>query len=180
MAEALEVSRTPVSDALFQLQMQGLVSVQPKRCSFVFNPTEQDVTSICEFRYMLETHAVQLSIQQNHKGLLNNLHLIIDEMSMALTAGYVVEYSRADSRFHQTFFDFCGNFYIQDSFKLAGGQIAVLRTLLTTPDKDRLDKSFSDHQIITRLIAEKKITGLKQLFRTHIDRTLTVHLDSLK
>lgn len=180
LAKALGVSRTPVRDALFQLQMQGLVCVQPKRGSFVFEPTEKDVIAICEFRYMLETHAVQLSIQRNHKKLLRHLNHIINEMSDALDEDDVIEYSRTDSRFHQTFFDFCDNSYVQDSFQLADGRIAVLRTLLTTPRQERLTASFDEHKRITSLILEKDIAALKTLFREHIDRNLTAHLEALR
>ena len=48
LAAAFGVSRTPVRDALNALQFTGLVTVKPKRGSFVFNPTIEDVGEICD------------------------------------------------------------------------------------------------------------------------------------
>ncbi len=180
MAEALGVSRTPVRDALFQLQMQGLVSVLPKRGSFVFEPTEEDVIAICEFRYMLEVYAIELSIKHNLSELLNKLGSILEIMKKALSSKNDREYGRADSQFHQSFFDFCNNCYIQDSYKLAEGRIAVLRTVLTTNDKNRIEISFKEHLEIVDSIKQRDLTALKQIFHRHIDRTLTVHLEVLR
>lgn len=43
LSEALGVSRTPVREALARLQLQGLVTIVPKKGTFVFAPTEEDV-----------------------------------------------------------------------------------------------------------------------------------------
>lgn len=180
LAEALGVSRTPVRDALTQLQLMGLVSVRPKRGTFVFEPNEQDVISICEYRFMLEAHAVRLALQKDPRGFLNALNESIMEMAKAMELGDAVAYGRADTRFHQCFFDWCGNSYVQDAFKLAEGRIAALRTILTSPVHERRLESFEEHRKMVALMAKNDLKNLEKIFRSHIDRTLAVHLDALR
>ena len=180
LAEALGVSRTPVRDALAQLQLVGLVNVRPKRGTFVFEPTERDVIAICDFRYMLEAHAVKLSLQRDSMGFLDALNNVLAEMERVMTGNDPVAYGRIDTRFHQTFFEWCDNSYVQDSFKLAEGRIAALRTILTSPLQERRHESFQEHHTMVALMAKEDFATLDKVFRTHIDRTLAVHLDALR
>ena len=59
LAAALNVSRTPVRDALTALQLQGLIDVRPQSGSFVFLPSEEDVAELAEFRRVLEMTALR-------------------------------------------------------------------------------------------------------------------------
>ena len=45
IASALGVSRTPVREAMGQLQAQGLVVIRPQVGSFVFTPSADDITA---------------------------------------------------------------------------------------------------------------------------------------
>lgn len=180
LAEVFGVSRTPVRDALTQLQLMGLVTVRPKRGSFVFEPSEADVIAICEFRYMLEANAVRLALQRDAKTFLASLSGIVAEMESAQAAGDAVAYSRADTRFHQSFFDHCGNSYVQDSFRLVEGRIATLRTILTAPIKALRKESLDEHRHMVTLMEQGDLPALERIFRTHIDRTLAVHLEALR
>jgi len=51
------VSRTPVREAMGQLQAQGLVVIRPQVGSFVFTPSAEDINALCTFRIALEPKA---------------------------------------------------------------------------------------------------------------------------
>ena len=57
MANSFGVSRTPVREAMGQLQAQGLVVIRPQVGSFVFTPSAEDITALCTFRIALEPKA---------------------------------------------------------------------------------------------------------------------------
>ena len=59
LGAAFGVSRTPLREALARLELQGLVVVVPKKGSFVFAPTQDDVTDLCQFRLMLEVQRAE-------------------------------------------------------------------------------------------------------------------------
>ena len=54
VANSFGVSRTPVREAMGQLQAQGLVVIRPQVGSFVFTPSADDITALCTFRIALE------------------------------------------------------------------------------------------------------------------------------
>ena len=57
LAATFGVSRTPVREALNQLQSLGLVIVRPQRGSYVFKASEADVAALCQFRCVIEPRA---------------------------------------------------------------------------------------------------------------------------
>ena len=69
-------------------------------------------------------------------------------MRNALESGDDRSYGRADTAFHKNFFTFCGNRLVQDAYQLAEGRIATIRTLLTAPNKEQRELSFSEHCMI--------------------------------
>src|SRR5690606_32899272 len=59
LAELLEVSKTPVREALAQLRLEGLVRIQPQRGALVFTLSQREVVEICELRQALEASALR-------------------------------------------------------------------------------------------------------------------------
>lgn len=66
VAEALGVSRTPVTDALKRLATEGLVEIIPRRGTFVTEVTARDVAELFDVRMMIELYAAQ-TVAQNGK-----------------------------------------------------------------------------------------------------------------
>ncbi len=61
LAEQLGVSRTPVRDALLQLEKEGLVSVIPQKGALITPISGQDVREIYELRILLESYAARVA-----------------------------------------------------------------------------------------------------------------------
>jgi DNA-binding GntR family transcriptional regulator len=59
VAQALGVSRTPVTDALKRLAGEGLVEIQPRRGTFVTGLTARDVAELFDIRLLIELHAAE-------------------------------------------------------------------------------------------------------------------------
>ena len=60
IASELGISRTPVREALVQLQTEGLVVIRPQSGTFVTDLTPTDVLQICATRCVLEVGALRL------------------------------------------------------------------------------------------------------------------------
>lgn len=63
VARALNVSRTPVNDALKRLAAEGLVVVKPRKGTFVTELTARDVAELFDIRLMMELHAADVILQ---------------------------------------------------------------------------------------------------------------------
>jgi DNA-binding GntR family transcriptional regulator len=159
LAESFGVSRTPVRDALIQLEQQGLVVIQPKRGSFVFSPTPKDVVFICEYRKIIEG--------------------VTKAMDTAMRSNDPVTYGALDTDFHQAFVDCSENPYIQDAYQLVSGQIAALRTHLTRPIEHLRQLSFTEHLTLVDLVRTEDFAGFRTLMDAHVDRTGEIYVVAL-
>lgn len=180
LAKGFGVSRSPVRDALSILQLQGFVTVKPKKGSFVFTPTIEDVVHICEHREILEMNAADLAVRKAKQKMINELEAVISDMDAAMSREDTVAYEQLDTYFHQLFFTHCGNPYLNDSFNLVSGRVAALRTHLTSPEKKLRELSFSEHKQFVELLLKEELGEFRKLLARHINRTLKVYIEALK
>jgi len=180
LAESFGVSRTPVREALNQLQLQGLVVIRPQRGSYVFEPSEADIAALCEFRCVVEPRAAELAYQHERDATVASLQSAIDEMEAARAARDPVRYGRADTRLHEAFFEHCGNPYLQAAYATAATKIATLRTHLSAPADVLRTQGFEQHSELLRLFRVGDFTAFEALMRLHVTGTRDNYVRSLK
>ncbi|MEI4472439.1 GntR family transcriptional regulator [Frigidibacter sp. MR17.24] len=168
------VSRSPVRDALAALQFTGLVEVRPKRGSFVFSPSLDDVAELCQFRFMLEREAARLAHAADRDVLIAAIETLIATMERAEAAGDTRAYAQADTAFHTTFFDLCGNALVRNAYQLADARIATLRTVLTAQYDERRRSSFDEHREMLAAFRADDLATFETILHEHVDRTRRV------
>ncbi|MGV7213154.1 GntR family transcriptional regulator [Bradyrhizobium sp. UFLA05-112] len=168
VAQSFGVSRTPVREAMGQLQAQGLVVIRPQVGSFVFTPSAEDITALCTFRIAIEPKAAELAFAHDRAGAVAAMEQAIAAMEEALTAKDNVAYGRADSAIHDALFAHCGNRYLQESYQLVSGRVATLRTNLSAPIDVQTPASFEEHYKLLGLFERGDFDGFAQLMTTHI------------
>jgi DNA-binding GntR family transcriptional regulator len=180
LAASFGVSRTPVREALNQLQLQGLVVIRPQRGSYVFEPSEADITAICEFRCVVEPRAAELAYLHDRDATLASLQAAIDEMELARAARDAVRYGRADTRLHESFFEHCGNPYLQAAYATAATKIATLRTHLSAPADVLRSQGFEQHSGLLQHFRTGDFKAFEALMRKHVTGTRDNYVRSLK
>jgi DNA-binding GntR family transcriptional regulator len=180
LATKLGVSRTPVREALSMLQLQGMVNIIPQKGSYVFFPTEQDILDICEYRIVIELRAVSFSMARRRDATLAMLEQALAAMEEARGRSDPVAYSRADTSFHEAFIRNCRNRYLEESYTLASGPIATLRTHLSAPLAGVQDRSFVEHRQIRDAFAGGDIVGIESILVRHILGTRESYLAALQ
>ncbi|MQX37046.1 GntR family transcriptional regulator [Roseospira navarrensis] len=176
LATAYGISRTPVRDALAALQFQGLVTVRPKRGSYVFSPTAKDVADLCDYRKMLEREALVLSMAHRPDDLLDRLERLVADMRSARAADDHAGYNRADTAFHRAFFATCDNGLVCQAYDLAEARIAAVRTSLISPYRDRIETSYTEHTMMLQSLRKGDVDAACEVLGEHIDRTRTLIL----
>jgi DNA-binding GntR family transcriptional regulator len=168
IAQSVGVSRTPVREAMGQLQAQGLVVIRPQVGSFVFTPSAEDITALCTFRIVIEPKAAEIAFAHDRAGAIAAMEKAIAAMEEALTVKDNVAYGRADSAIHDALFAHCGNRYLQESYQLVSGRVAALRTNLSAPVDVQTPASFEEHRKLLRLFERGEFNGFARLMTTHI------------
>ena len=180
LSEALGVSRTPVREALARLQLQGLVTIVPKKGTFVFAPTEEDVSELCVFRYMLETQALRECMSKAREPTLAAMKDALAAMEAAQAGGSRRDYARADTVFHEVFFQHCGNRYLGNAYRGVSGRVAALRTHLSVPLEGEQERSMAEHQLMVEAFAAGRLADLDSILHRHIMRAWDAYADVLR
>ena len=170
LAELLEVSKTPVREALAQLRLEGLVRILPQRGAFVFTLSQQEVVEICEVRQALETAALRAAMARNGAAFAEALGAVVYRMRRARARRDLKGYLNEDTRFHECFFDHCGNSLMAQSYGMFVGKIAALRTHLAHKPQ-HTELSFREHEAMLDAVSRGDASAALAVLDVHIART---------
>ena len=180
VAQSFGVSRTPVREALGQLQTQGLVVIKPQVGSFVFTPSAADISALCAFRIIIEPRAAELAYRHDRAATIAAMEEAIAIMKEALSGKDNVAYGRGDSALHDAFFAHCNNHYLVESYQLVSGRVAALRTTLSSPIDVRTPASFDEHRRLLRWFERGDLAAFETLLTQHIGNSGKTYARTLK
>ncbi|MCD4719788.1 MAG: GntR family transcriptional regulator [Desulfobacula sp.] len=100
LANRLEMSTTPVIQALKRLEYQGLVRHEPNRGYYTENISLKEITEIYEFRELIETSLLPKTISKIDKKGLKILKKALDGHLDAVRDIYLKERLLKDMEFH--------------------------------------------------------------------------------
>jgi DNA-binding GntR family transcriptional regulator len=80
LSEVIGVSRTPVRDALRQLEADGLVTIQPRLGASVTTMDLKEFSEMCGLRLALESHAAGLAATNRTEADLREIHYALEAM----------------------------------------------------------------------------------------------------
>ena len=127
-AELLQMSRTPIREAIKQLEAEGLVYKIADRGSFVKEITRNDIDEICELRKMFELQALRYSIEKITKADMAECRMMLERLNSESSAQ---EFFHADKSFHKLVMKYCPNQRLVTYYKNLENQIARLRRTLS-------------------------------------------------
>jgi len=105
----LGVSKTPLRDALLQLESEDFVTILPRRKVVVNTLTERDVRNYYEIIGSLESMAMLKAFDRLTAADVEAMQLLNDGMKMAIAANDFDLYYERNLAFHNTFLSLCGN-----------------------------------------------------------------------
>ncbi len=100
VARELEVSRTPVREALHKLEREGLIEHFPNRGFTVTRETESQVAEIFEIRSILEGHILRIACERATDEFISELKSILEKAETCLAQSKIGELHRFNTLFH--------------------------------------------------------------------------------
>lgn len=169
IAKDLDVSRTPVREAINRLEMEGLLVVEPQRGSFIFNLDADELAKLCDARVALETTALTVAIKERSEKLHSVLTKCTARMTAARAADDVSKYLAEDTIFHQLFFDCADNKFLNDAYQTIAIKMAAIRNRLGR-HPEHMSKSYAEHLQLLDTVENREIESALKILRLHIDR----------
>lgn len=168
LCDDLQVSRTPIRDALVRLQEEGLVVSKPHRGVFVRRLTEKDIRDFYQTRAVLEglgAKLAALNITEEDKGYLENLR---DEMRIILYEdGDEKKTIELNNKLHDYIFQIANNDVLDKMRRTLSWAIVLIR-VTSWINEQRKYEVFEEHEEIIKRIIENKPEQAKLAAETHI------------
>lgn len=167
----LNMSRTPVREAIKQLVADGLVNVQGRE-NVVSPLTPESVQEVYELRTLLETYALKKTI-----GIIPDsaLDQISDRFEDAYKRRDWEDYLQVDTDFHELITHIAGHPRLRQFLDILKAQTARTRHV-NAFNPNRMDKSIVEHRKIIQDIRDRNLDAAEKDLSLH----LTHVYDSVK
>lgn len=169
VSRELEVSRTPVREAINRLESEGLVRTEANRGTYVFNMQPDELAKICDVRVCLETAAMRAAFAHDLPEFTDKLSACLQTMTNSRKSGDDLAYLRADTAFHQIFFDCADNRFLNDAYHTIAIKMAALRNQLGR-HPDHMEKSYQEHIRIVAAVKDGNLDEALEILEDHIGR----------
>lgn len=167
LGKELGVSRTPVREALRQLELEGLVNIIPNKGAYVTGISDKDVHDIYMIRSMLEGLCVRWATEHITKEQLDELDEIIVLSSYHLEKGNSEQLTELDGRYHQVLYD-ASQSRILDHVLSDFHKYVQRARGNSVKEAERAVKSIEEHKEILNAIREKDADRAEKLATLHI------------
>jgi len=167
IAEELSVSRTPVREALKQLELEDLVSSLPNRGVIVKGFTREDYRDVYTIRHLLEGLAAFWAAERIRPDQLDQLGEVVELMDLYTRKNDVEHLVRLDTMFHEIIYEACNSRTLKHVLASLHHNTHMARqSSLTVPD--RAPKSLEEHKKIYAAIAAHDSASAKAYMEQHI------------
>lgn len=179
LAGKLGVSRTPIREAIRQLQAEGLVVMTPRKGAVVAEITKEDLTDVLEVRKTLEKFAVELACINISEDELKSLHQCHDIFKSALEQKDLTDIANKDEGFHDVIYSATRNKRLIQILNNLREQIYRYR-LEYIKDDEKWFTLIDEHDKLIRAIEEKDVETAKDVIEAHINNQEQTILENLK
>jgi DNA-binding GntR family transcriptional regulator len=177
LREELQVSRTPIRDALSRLEQESLIHILPKRGIVVAGLRAEDAEQIFELRLLIEPYAVERYgpvIQvETYKKFAESFATDVGKLKQD-------EIFAMDDDFHYTFITAANNTYLNKAYQFSYTQNIRFRILSGSFSRQRLEKSQAEHLRITRCCLKKEWEAAAEAQRKHLMNAKEMALNTIK
>jgi DNA-binding GntR family transcriptional regulator len=171
VGKELNVSRTPVREALRQLELGGLVKIVPNKGAVVQNILIDDIKNIYEIRSLIEGVAAAHAAKNASDEELARLKEIVELTEFYFSRGDDKKLRDLDGKFHQCLYEICHNRilkHILDELHDYG----VRYREKSMKSKGRVEKTITEHKGIMNAVLQRDDKKAEQLSVLHVNNAL--------
>lgn len=161
------ISRTPLREALKVLAAEGLVTLKPRRGSYVAEISKEDAAEIYPVLAMLEGRCAYEATRKLSDTAAAQLQTCHGALEQAATAGEIRQFFEVNQEFHRLVQEQAGNrWLIQIINDLR--KVLKLSRLNSLSRVGRLDSSLAEHRLILAAMLDRDAEGAEAAMRAHL------------
>jgi DNA-binding GntR family transcriptional regulator len=166
LAADFGISRTPVREAMAQLEREGFVRAVPRRGIYIVRKTKKEVIEMITAWAALESMAARLITQNAPDAEIASLRSMFARFENGGVHAKLDEYSEVNIEFHQAIIRMSQNGVL---ISLAENLFTHMRMIRrrTIGEQDRADRSIRDHMSIIEALEKRDTRRAEELVRNH-------------
>ena len=167
LGKKLGVSRTPVREALRQLELEGLVHIIPNKGAYVTGITEKDVHDIYMTRSMLEGLCARWAAEHISEEQIQEMEEVLLLTEYHLDRGNAEQLAELDGKFHEVLYDASQSRILRHILSDFHKYVQVARKR-SVKKEDRAKKSLEEHREILNALRIGDADRAEELAHIHI------------
>ena len=167
LAKTLNMSRTPIINALNRLEQQGLVVSESFRGFYVRPMDLQEVWDAFGLREAIETYAVEMAISKAGNEDFQKLEEKLIEHESYNPPYYDRKKLFLDAAFHLQIAEMTGNRVLKYHLRMNFEHVN-LRAKLDNYDTERMNKAPIEHRALLKQMKNRDVLGSVETIKNHI------------
>lgn len=176
IAEEFGISRTPLREALKVLATEGLITMKPRRGSYVTEVSEQDLRDVYHLLALLESDAAAVVAAEATDAQIEALFDLHRQLEQSVADAE--QFFKINEQFHMALLATANNRWrnqvVEDLRKVM--KLNRHQSLLKT---GRIDDSLHEHAAIMQALKARQPEQARQLMQAHFDNGLVAAADHL-
>ncbi len=168
LADKLGVSRTPVREAIRRLELEGLVTMFPRRGAEVAQITEKSMSDVLEVRRTLDALCAELACDRISQEELSALKQACERFEQSVSTHDTKKIAQADVALHDIIVQATGNQRLIQLVNNLSEQMYRYR-FEYIKDSSQHETLIREHRIIYQSIVDKDRDTAASAAKTHID-----------
>lgn len=173
VCEELNVSRTPVREAIRRMQAEGRVVMEPQRGAIIAELNPQEVAELYMVRQEFEGFAARLAAQHACETEIRLINDILEESKPL--AGHPRALNENNWKLHKAIYSAAHNRFVTRIFNALADSMALLRGGKYIPE-DRPQELYAEHLAIVEAIAARDPDAADRAAQDHIRHSFRIHL----
>jgi DNA-binding GntR family transcriptional regulator len=169
LCASMEISKTPLREALRVLSVEGLISLVPNRGSFVTKPTIEEIQEMFEVMSVLEGVCARVAADKmtaEEFSQLEQLHAALEEKFECRDQ---TEYIRINNRYHSFIQELAGNRTLNQIVNVLRKKILLYRfQSLNLPG--RFEDSIKEHRQLLATFRERDGRRAEKIMKKHLKK----------
>ena len=170
VAKELNVSRTPVREALRQLELEELIEIRQNRGAVVKGISIDDIRDIFEIRSMIESMAAARAAVEGTEEDFERLEETLDLTQFYLDRQNYEKLESMDGRFHQQLYDICKSRMLRRILKDLHNYVGRSRGA-SLKTEGRAQDSILEHRHILEAMRARDVEAARERMLEHVRNT---------
>ena len=179
LSEQLQVSRTPLREAIKMLAAEGLVELLPNRGAIAVELTEADVLNTFEVMAGLEAMSGELAAQRITDAELAEIRAMHYEMLAAYTRRDLSAYYRLNSQIHRAINHAAKNSVLTITYNQVNARLQALR-FRSNQDEAKWKQAMAEHDRMIDALGKRDSAAMRTVLGEHLDHKRDVVIDQLR